>query len=72
MFVAASGISRWVLFLAGIVSAVAIAWLLKPAAQRAAAIVAGPDGSQQLWRFLFVLYVAAVAIGMMAARVALT
>lgn len=72
MLVVESGINRWIIFLAGVVSALAIVWLLKPVAQRAAGILAVSDPSQRLWRFLFVLYVAAVGLGMMSARVVLT
>jgi hypothetical protein len=67
-----SGINRWIIFLVGLVLAVAMARVFRPIAQKAAAMLATPNSSERLWRFGFVLYVALVGAVMTAARVALT
>lgn len=67
-----SGVNRWIIFLMGLVLAVAMAWVLRPIAQKAATMLATAYSSERLWRFRFVLYVAIVGVVMAAARVALT
>jgi hypothetical protein len=67
-----SGINRWTIFLMGLVLAIAMGWVLRPIARKAAAMLATPYSSERLWRFRFVLYVALVGIVMAAARVGLT
>lgn len=67
-----SGISRWILFLVGLILAIAMGWVLRPITQKAAAMLATPCSSERRWRFRFVLYVAVVSVVMTAARVVLT
>jgi hypothetical protein len=67
-----SGINRWTIFLVGLVSAIAVGRVLRPIAQKAAAMLATPYRSERLWCFRFVLYVALVGVVMTAARVRLT
>ena len=67
-----SGISRWTIFLLGLVLAIAMGWVLRPIARKVAVMLATPYGSERAWRFRFVLYVALVGVVMTAARVGLT
>lgn len=67
-----SGINRWIIFVVGLVLAIAMAWVLRPISQKAASMLATPYSSERLWRFRFVLYVALVGVVMTAARVVLT
>ncbi len=67
-----SSINRWIIFLAGLVLAIAMGLVLRPISQKAAAMLATPYSSERRWRFRFVLYVALVGGIMTAARVILT
>ena len=67
-----SGINRWIIFFVGLVLAIVIGRMLRPIAQKAAAMLATPSSSERRWRFRFVLYVAMVAVVMTVARAGLT
>jgi hypothetical protein len=67
-----SGINRWILFVLGLLLAVAMAWMLRPITQKTAAMLAAPKGPERPWRLAFLVYVVVVAGAMAAARAALT
>lgn len=60
--VAATGISRWIWFVAGMFGAGLIAWGLLPVARKTANALAGPGGSPRFYRGFFLLYVVGVGI----------
>jgi hypothetical protein len=59
---AATGISRWIWFVAGIIAAGLIACGLLPMARKTAAVMAGPDGSPRFYLGFFLLYTAGVGL----------
>lgn len=67
-----SGINRWIIFLVGLLLAITLGWVLRPIAQKAAAMLATPNSSERRWHFRFVLYVALVGGVMTIARAGLT
>jgi hypothetical protein len=60
--VAATGISRWIWFSAGMLGAGLIALGLLPEARRTAGRIAGPEGSPRFYLGFFLLYTAGVGL----------
>jgi hypothetical protein len=63
--VAATGISRWIWFVVGLLAAGLIAYGLRPAARKTAAALSGPGGSSCFYQGFFLLYT--VGVGLAAA-----
>ncbi len=63
--VAATGVSRWAWFAAGVLGAGLIASVLLPAARKTAAAIAGPGGTPRFYLRFFLLYT--VGVGLVAA-----
>jgi hypothetical protein len=60
--VAATGVSRWIWFAAGLPAAGLVARGLLPVARKTAATMAGAGGSAHFWKGFFLLYTAGVAL----------